>query len=372
MPASIARTAPMRLPAPIGEAEALAELKAIAGRNRVLKSFIGQGYHAHPHARRDPAQRAREPGLVHGLHAVPGRDLAGPARGARQLPDDGDCDLTGMAIANASMLDEATAAAEAMTLARRSVKCKSDTLVVAGDCHPQTIEVLQTRAEPLGLDDRARQFGRGVGRADRRRRLLRRPRAMAGDERRAPRHACRRAEDPRPRRRLHRRRRPARAHARHAAGRAGRRHRLRDDAALRHADGLRRPARRLPRLPRRVQARPARPARRRQHRRPRRHRVPPRAADARAAHPAREGDLEHLHGAGPARGRRQHVRRLPRARGTEAHRRARRDATPRCWPMACGQLGCTRARRTAPSTRSRVDTGAATAALVDARASLPA
>ncbi|MEO8836634.1 MAG: aminomethyl-transferring glycine dehydrogenase, partial [Caldimonas sp.] len=60
-------------------------------------------------------------------------------------------DLTGMAIANASMLDEATAAAEAMTLARRSVKCKSDTIVVAGDCHPQTIEVLRTRAEPLGL-----------------------------------------------------------------------------------------------------------------------------------------------------------------------------------------------------------------------------
>ena len=56
-----------------------------------------------------------------------------------------------MAIANASMLDEATAAAEAMTLARRSVKCKSDTIVVAGDCHPQTIEVLRTRAEPLGL-----------------------------------------------------------------------------------------------------------------------------------------------------------------------------------------------------------------------------
>ena len=60
-------------------------------------------------------------------------------------------DLTGMAIANASMLDEATAAAEAMTLARRSVKCKSDTIVVAGDAHPQTIEVLRTRAAPLEL-----------------------------------------------------------------------------------------------------------------------------------------------------------------------------------------------------------------------------
>ncbi|MFY7974027.1 MAG: glycine dehydrogenase (aminomethyl-transferring), partial [Rubrivivax sp.] len=61
------------------------------------------------------------------------------------------CELTGMAIANASMLDEATAAAEAMTLARRSVRSKSDTVLVAGDCHPQTIEVIRTRAEPLGL-----------------------------------------------------------------------------------------------------------------------------------------------------------------------------------------------------------------------------
>ena len=61
------------------------------------------------------------------------------------------CDLTAMPIANASMLDEATAAAEAMTLAKRSVKSKSATFVVAGDCHPQTIEVIQTRAAPLGL-----------------------------------------------------------------------------------------------------------------------------------------------------------------------------------------------------------------------------
>ena len=61
------------------------------------------------------------------------------------------CDLTGMPSGNASMLDEATAAAEAMTLARRSVKSKSNVFVVAGDCHPQTIEVIQTRAQPLGI-----------------------------------------------------------------------------------------------------------------------------------------------------------------------------------------------------------------------------
>ena len=60
------------------------------------------------------------------------------------------CDLTAMPMANASMLDEATAAAEAMTLAKRSVKAKGNTLVVSGDTHPQTIEVLQTRAAPMG------------------------------------------------------------------------------------------------------------------------------------------------------------------------------------------------------------------------------
>ena len=61
------------------------------------------------------------------------------------------CDLTAMPIANASMLDEATAAAEAMTLAKRSVKTRGQVFVVSGDCHPQTLEVIQTRAEPLGI-----------------------------------------------------------------------------------------------------------------------------------------------------------------------------------------------------------------------------
>jgi glycine dehydrogenase len=61
-------------------------------------------------------------------------------------------DLTGMEIANASLLDEATAAAEAMTLAKRSAKSRSNVFIVAGDCHPQTIAVVKTRAEPLGIE----------------------------------------------------------------------------------------------------------------------------------------------------------------------------------------------------------------------------
>ena len=150
VPRAIARSAAMALPAPLSEAQALAELRDIAGQNRVLKSFIGQGYHG-----------THTPGVI--LRNI----LENPAWYTAYTPYQAEisqgrmealvnfqtmvCDLTGMAIANASMLDEATAAAEAMTLAKRSVKSKSDTIVVAGDCHPQTIEVMRTRAAPLGL-----------------------------------------------------------------------------------------------------------------------------------------------------------------------------------------------------------------------------
>ena len=150
VPRSIARTSSMDLPPAIGEADALAELKAIAGRNQLLKSFIGQGYYPN-----------HLPGVI--LRNV----LENPAWYTAYTPYQAEisqgrmeallnfqtmiCDLTGMDIANASMLDEATAAAEAMTLARRSVKAKGDVIVVSGDAHPQTIEVVQTRAAPLGL-----------------------------------------------------------------------------------------------------------------------------------------------------------------------------------------------------------------------------
>jgi glycine dehydrogenase len=151
VPAAIRRAAPMQLPAPAGEAAALAELRTIAAQNRVLKSFIGQGYHG-----------THTPGVI--LRNI----LENPAWYTAYTPYQAEisqgrlealvnfqtmvCDLTGMAIANASMLDEATAAAEAMTLARRSVRSPSNTLIVAGDCHPQTIEVIRTRAAPLGID----------------------------------------------------------------------------------------------------------------------------------------------------------------------------------------------------------------------------
>jgi glycine dehydrogenase len=150
VPRSIARGQAMDLPAPATENAALVELKAIASKNKLLKSFIGQGYYG-----------THTPGVI--LRNI----LENPAWYTAYTPYQAEisqgrmealvnfqtmvCDLTGMPIANASMLDEATAAAEAMTLAKRSVKAKGNTLIVSGDCHPQTIEVIQTRAAPLGL-----------------------------------------------------------------------------------------------------------------------------------------------------------------------------------------------------------------------------
>jgi glycine dehydrogenase len=150
VPRSIARSTHMAIEPGIPEAQALAELKALAERNQIFKSFIGQGYHG-----------THTPGVI--LRNI----LENPAWYTAYTPYQAEisqgrmealvnfqtmvCDLTGMPIANASMLDEATAAAEAMTLAKRSVKSKSAVFLVAGDCHPQTIEVVQTRARPLGI-----------------------------------------------------------------------------------------------------------------------------------------------------------------------------------------------------------------------------
>jgi glycine dehydrogenase len=150
VPRSIARSTHMSIEPGVGEAQALAELKALAQRNQVFKSYIGQGYHG-----------------THTPTVILRNILENPAWYTAYTPYQAEisqgrmealinfqtlvCDLTGMPVANASMLDEATAAAEAMTLAKRSVKSKSSVFLVAGDCHPQTIEVIQTRARPLGI-----------------------------------------------------------------------------------------------------------------------------------------------------------------------------------------------------------------------------
>jgi hypothetical protein len=105
----------------------------------------------HPHAGCAQAQHPGEPGLVHRLHAVPAGDQPGPLEALLNFQTM-IADLTGLEVANASMLDEATAAAEAMTLLRRAGKSKRRVLVVDVDLFPQTIAVIDTRAEPLGIE----------------------------------------------------------------------------------------------------------------------------------------------------------------------------------------------------------------------------
>ncbi|APW46040.1 aminomethyl-transferring glycine dehydrogenase [Rhodoferax antarcticus] len=150
VPRSIARSKPMAIPSAITEAAALAELKAIAAKNKVFKSYIGQGYYD-----------TFTPGVI--LRNI----LENPAWYTAYTPYQAEIsqgrmealinfqtmitDLTGMPMANASMLDEATAAAEAMTLAMRAGKSKSTTFFVDDEVLPQTLEVIRTRAKPLGI-----------------------------------------------------------------------------------------------------------------------------------------------------------------------------------------------------------------------------
>nr|WP_220792723.1 aminomethyl-transferring glycine dehydrogenase [Gluconacetobacter aggeris] len=149
VPASIRLRGEMGLGAGLSEPEALARLRTVASRNKVMVSLIGQGYY----------------GTV--LPGVIQRNvLENPAWYTAYTPYQPEIsqgrleallnfqtmvrDLTGLDVANASLLDEATAAAEAMALARRVAKSKADGFFVDADCHPQTLAVLRTRAEPMG------------------------------------------------------------------------------------------------------------------------------------------------------------------------------------------------------------------------------
>ncbi len=157
VPASIRMTEDLDLPGPRTEAEVLAELHALAGRNRNMVQMIGLGY-----------SDTFTPMVV--LRKV----LENPAWYTAYTPYQPEisqgrleallnfqtvvADLTGLPTAGASLLDEGTAAAEAMTLLRR-VGSGGEVFLVDADTHPQTIGVLRTRAEPLGIELRVHDFG---------------------------------------------------------------------------------------------------------------------------------------------------------------------------------------------------------------------
>ncbi len=150
VPAGIRLDTALSLPAARSEHDALAWLKSIMGKNRVLKSFIGQGYHG-----------THTPGVIQrnilenpGWYTAYTPYQAEIAQGRLEALLNFQTmitDLTGLDVSNASLLDEGTAAAEAMSLALAG-KPKGKSIFVSDRCHPQTIDVMVTRAEPLGIE----------------------------------------------------------------------------------------------------------------------------------------------------------------------------------------------------------------------------
>jgi glycine dehydrogenase len=151
VPSSIRFNQDLKLPAAQSEYAALAKLKQIAEKNQVYRSYIGMGYHD-----------CITPGVIQrNILENPGwytaytpyqPEIAQGRLEALLNFQTMIIDLTGLEIANASLLDEATAAAEAMSMSYGICKNKSHNFFVSSACHPQTIDVLQTRAKPLGIN----------------------------------------------------------------------------------------------------------------------------------------------------------------------------------------------------------------------------
>jgi len=150
VPAAIRALNAMDLPPAIDEAGAIAELRDLAGQNVCTRSLIGQGYHG-THVPPVILRNVLENPGWYTAYTPYQAEIAQGRLEALLNFQTMVCDLTAMPIANASLLDEATAAAEAVTMARGVNHGKSDVLVVCTDLHPQTRAVLATRAAPLGV-----------------------------------------------------------------------------------------------------------------------------------------------------------------------------------------------------------------------------
>ena len=151
VPKSIADNAALNISQPVSEEAALAELKQLADKNQVMTSLIGQGYYG-----------------THTPKVILRNVLENPAWYTAYTPYQPEIsqgrlevlfyfqtmvtELTGMDIANASLLDESTAAGEAMTMCHRALRGKKNRFLVSTFCHPQTRDLLETRATPLGIE----------------------------------------------------------------------------------------------------------------------------------------------------------------------------------------------------------------------------
>ena len=150
LPASIRQRAPLELPAPLGEAAALAELRAIAAENEIWRNCIGTGYHACHTPQVIQRNVLENPGWYTAYTPYQAEISQGRLE-ALLVFQQTVIDLAGLPVANASLLDEATAAAEAMALIRRAAKSKAQAFFVDARCHPQVIAVLRTRAKWMGI-----------------------------------------------------------------------------------------------------------------------------------------------------------------------------------------------------------------------------
>ncbi|WP_460224992.1 aminomethyl-transferring glycine dehydrogenase [Aurantivibrio infirmus] len=152
VPSTIRKTSALELDSPFSEQEALAALKTIAERNQIFKSYIGMGYHdtyTPPVILRNVLEN---PGWYTAYTPYQPEISQGRLEGLLNYQQM-IIDLTGLPMANASLLDEGTAAAEAMALSKRQAKKnKSNAFFIADDVHPQTIAVVKTRAEHFGFD----------------------------------------------------------------------------------------------------------------------------------------------------------------------------------------------------------------------------
>jgi glycine dehydrogenase len=149
VPASLRQTQPLDW-APLSEGELIARMREVAAKNRVMTSLIGQGYYG----------TITPPAILRNIFENPAwytaytpyqPEIAQGRLEALLNFQTMVADLTGLPVANASLLDEATAAAEAMVMAQRVSKSKATGFFVDRNCHAQTLAVIRTRAEPLGI-----------------------------------------------------------------------------------------------------------------------------------------------------------------------------------------------------------------------------
>ncbi|WP_034386891.1 aminomethyl-transferring glycine dehydrogenase [Deinococcus sp. YIM 77859] len=151
LPESIRFEGELQVGGPVTEAQALADLRALATQNQVFRSYIGMGYYGTHTPNVILRNMLENPGWYTAYTPYQAEISQGRLEmllNFQQMV----MDLTGMPVAGASLLDEATAAAEAMTLARRVVKQKGNVFYVAQDVHPQTLDVIRTRAEFFGYE----------------------------------------------------------------------------------------------------------------------------------------------------------------------------------------------------------------------------